>query len=1678
MAKIPSPISTGNAGANYEHQIGAACLAVLLTGGMMLTSAEKVLTKVHLQARHRGWATDDLLLEGEGQDGIEHRVAIQAKRTFVLQKNDEECVKTLHAAWTDFSNATLFRELRDRIVLITGETPTSFTRGMRSVLDAARASLDVSDFNSRSAAYFSKDARHCFDVLCNILRAHAGVAATNEAIWRFLRIWDFIVLDFHASSGTAQTLVTSLLSATAVGPLGQANDTWNSLLTLVARDSGRARSFDRNALPPELRERHQMPNAAPRETLESLRLATAIVRDGIEDRLANNVMLPRPEVVSSGLASLDEMDALVVTGPAGNGKSVVAAKIYDVLAGESLGIAFRSDSLATPHLATSALNIGLNLRALMRLYALHPRRLLWIESAERLFEKSRPEREAFVDLMRLISRERGWKLIITCREYSAEKFRAAFLEGFGIRGAVLPVPGLSDRELDSVATAMPKLSAPLSDPLLRRVLRNPLNLHLAARMSWPETAGFALSRRSFREKAWREVVCRDDEPADGMPLERERVMIEVALRRARALAAYVHVDGISARALHALEQDSLVVADPADPSKFSPSHDVYEDWALLQFIQRQWEQSNGVAANLFAELGSHPAIRRSFRIWLLELVDVNPTDGEQLVLSMINDTTLSGYWRDEALVAVFQSAGATGTLLRLGSALLTGDGEALRRAVHLLRVSCRKLPPGVTATVRATSFLLVPDGGAWDVMPFLLFKGTSLLRTDDILWILGFLEDWAKGARQHGTPKGAEAAAALCELLLSCVENVNHQHRRAFRERVVSVMLSIPRASEQQLRAMVEKAVEKQHGDTDGQIILKLIWSHFAGSTVCRELPGLTLQVAESKLRLAERTSPHPKRERMIRHRELESVFGLGHFHDLDDFPASAWQGPFLNLLLYHPDRGIELIQCLANKCCAAYAADADEIIEPPFQTEIIFNDGSRNSQWANERLWRLYRGSSVGPDVLKSALMALETWLLQKGERGDADFREIFSRLLRESDNVAVTAVLASVAMAYPHLLAESAVPLFTNPGFFDADLERLTHDQADINSSIEKMWPSTGEEQALCEGERRDSSQKRHRRESLESLAVMLQMTAARPLMWALFDQYIATLPPDGEQNDEDRVWRLRLHRIDVRNFARVGEMEDGRVVYQPGPASPELEEFKKQSLPAHHDREHRTWLYLWGVHVFEWREPEKYRPEDWREKLLAVRALPPNTERNMPHFFQTSGAPQIAAVCLRDRWTELEPQDRAWCIERVCQELESLPDLGVFAVGMTSQSDGVNAAAQVAPLIIARTDDPQIRTRATSCLSSALLHPERHIVQAAANGIGAAFFELDSPLVLAGVHALLEWVRETLAFEAAQRLLPWGERRSSDDFDRELRGRLRDEWGKTSFDEAMFFTTDFFRGPSLMVLPPLLGIFGRAHSDPFAHRIHAHLAEILLQAWRSDKARSPHDDALPEVELRYVERQQLTEALARFALACPESVSRTIVEPLAAAALENQEEAAKFVKQLTYCEDQRPSGGRFWTLWQIFADVLPSPTGNDDDASHFRKLVDALLLGISWKPETFEWMPLTGNTSRLLDFFVRLPPSLSTLTSFSILAERFRGELIPRALPALAEKLAALSDRNFMSRAAMGALESILQTLICTGATEIRSQPALRTATLALLEMLVEAGSSAGFALRDDFLTPLPT
>ena len=210
----------------------------------------------------------------------------------------------------------------------------------------------------------------------------------------------------------------------------------------------RASSITWNDLPIELRNRHARAPVADSILLARLRDHSApVIKDARTE--IGGVHIPRAALVDELLCFLEEYQIVMLVGEAGSGKSALAREAYDIVTADSLGMAFRAESFATAHIDHTFMPIGLDRARIKALCALHPRKVAWIESLERLLEKN--TRHAFGDLLREVKEDPAWRLVITCRDYSAPAVHASFFESIGLSCRQLELQFSASRNADFFA---------------------------------------------------------------------------------------------------------------------------------------------------------------------------------------------------------------------------------------------------------------------------------------------------------------------------------------------------------------------------------------------------------------------------------------------------------------------------------------------------------------------------------------------------------------------------------------------------------------------------------------------------------------------------------------------------------------------------------------------------------------------------------------------------------------------------------------------------------------------------------------------------------------------------------------------------------------------------------------------------------------------------------------------------------------------------------------------------------------------------------------------------------------------------------------------------------------------------------------------------------------------------
>src|SRR5262249_16953895 len=154
--------------------------------------------------------------------------------------------------------------------------------------------------------------------------------------------------------------------------------------------------------------------------------------------------------------------------------------------------------------------------------------------------------------------------------------------------------------------------------------------------------------------------------------------------------------------------------------------------------------------------GSYPAVRRSYRKWVGELVERDPETADRVFLAALDRNSLSNHSCDDTLVAFLRSQDAASFLERHHEALFAGGMELLHRVIHLLRVACVTAPSWLGASPQTASLFTVPDGPAWGAVLRLVRSRSSSFDRENGLLLLGLIEDWSRGVSwQNPYPDGA-----------------------------------------------------------------------------------------------------------------------------------------------------------------------------------------------------------------------------------------------------------------------------------------------------------------------------------------------------------------------------------------------------------------------------------------------------------------------------------------------------------------------------------------------------------------------------------------------------------------------------------------------------------------------------------------------------------------------------------------------------------------------------------------------------------------------------------------------------------------------------------------------------------------------------------------------------------
>lgn len=862
------------------------------------------------------------------------------------------------------------------------------------------------------------------------------------------------------------------------------------------------------------------------------------------------------------------------------------------------------------------------------------------------------------------------------------------------------------------------------------------------------------------------------------------------------------------------------------------------------------------------------------------------------------------------------------------------------------------------------------------------------------------------------------------------------------------------------------------------------------GMAACRDVPESVIKAAQTRFLMSEEELANLRWHGG--YREVESAFGInGNVHH-EYYPASAYQGPFFHLLRHSHKVGLDFVIDFVNASSDWYGKRIlpTEYVELPEEIAIAFSDGTTRQQWCNDRLWKMYRGTSVGPTVLQSALMALEFWLFEVAEAWPKHVDSILLRILRQSNNVALTAVVASLANAYPHAAVESLLVLLSSPECILLDKPRMV---ADLHPPSSWPFPRLNSNNDLYHDERKQADARLHRKRDLEVAIMTIQLGSSKERVQQILDQHRGALPPTDDQNEISRIWRLSLHRMDLRRYqptvesVEVSNPEQGgeelqkvqRVRYDPVAAEPDLESMISQSAAEHAEMNSRLALQMWGIKTFERENPVQYDPAKWKEQLDVARSLSLNSAASSSPDFGQSASAFIAAVCVRDHWDEMIAEEQTWCVSIICAEIELHCDQWHQMARVQRYSmAGDRPTAWAISALIGRVTDPDLRLRVKKALVLATTHSNDEVRNYAAMGVGVNLWAKDRELAIRCVNLLASEAIQVEEQLRKQDGIPYPNRRSIYDIEPEVAKSVREDFFKSDGIAAEACSKcDPTTWTGSEAFSRMLAILSHAPTENMAIEAFRRLAETLVTWWNTDddrRGQGKRRERPTEIE------PVLTDLFERFLLRIPAESARTVIEPILSAVNAHVREVSWIIRGLVGVEDRVPNTEQFWFLWSLFVEKVSAASWLqhiDDEHPRGSEMMSAIFLTTGWKEEVRHWRSLEGYADRVHSLFEQLPASSTIYEDYVSFLYYIGEQSLPDAFVRLANKLVTTDPNKLLrGRNTIYLLEVLLRRHVYVRPRELKRRTDLRTAVLHLLDVLVENGSSAAFRMRDDFVTPL--
>ncbi|RWX46269.1 hypothetical protein H206_00763 [Candidatus Electrothrix aarhusensis] len=1674
--KQSNPTSEGGLGTIFETRVQAAFVVLMLSGRVAPCLPPFPIIKLKLQGSYAGFETDDFIAFTKLGEK-EAKLLAQIKHDVSITKGNRNFVKTVHRAWNDFKNKSLFNPLKDSFALITGPLDSDDINHVRPVLEWARYCENEAEFflKINKPGFASKEKKAKIEVFRTVLTEANGADISEQQLWSFLKSFHLIGYDLDQESGGTRSLLLSLI---AQYTKGEPSSLWTKILDAVQTANQNAGTVTLETLPEEITSAFSTADFSGwRADLNKLKDHGEYILQNIRTKVGA-VHIPQTDSLAQLFDCSESSGFVLVSGERGAGKSSLIRSFADAASENAPIFCLRTEDLDKPHLDNvfSAIGLQSSLADLEAGFALVPKKYLLIESLEKLLELSRTS--AFNDLLQFLKKQYGWTVIATCRDYAYQQIVFHYLQPSEINFTSLVLHGFTDEDVQSLCQQHVSLQQLIKNKTLKTFLHSPFYAELAFRVLG-NGGRFSPDQgeREFIDAAWDHVIAKEQERENGMPVKRRQTFIDLAVQRAKKMVYGVPEKGFDSEVLLKLEGDNLVRRD-TKKHLVSPAHDVFEDWALERYIEEDFQKNLGNQADFLAEIGNEPAITRAFRLWLHQKLRLDE-DVEDFVYSVLTGKDVARYWQDETIAAVLQGDNPDEFLRKLKKHLLANEGELLQRFCFILRTACqtpdqRTLPRKDDG--KPSILFLKPHGNGWQALICFLFNNKDNFPYTFRPHIAAVLKGWAGLLRADELlPVPAHEVGLLALYLLN---DIKKSHGRDDgRKEIIRIIIKTSSAILEEFAALVETDILATSRGTDrppyADDFCELIFSFIESAFVCAHHPDLLIKLAYSEWFVSEQR--HTDGPRFTHPTDRRERFGLHEFNR-NFLSASGVTGPFRHLLNHHPAKAIDFIIDICNRAVEKYAHTGyirhqnDEFSAPVIeQVEIQLNDSATVKQYCSGSFWIAYRGISEVPPLLECALMALENWLIVYTEHVDTIAVErIFDHILRNSNSVMPTAVLASVATGFPNKAGKAALPFLKIPELYSLDRGRFVHERGG-----RIMFPSLGVEPLadFYTEERRAAALRPWRKEHLETLVTRLQFSKLRETALSAVDKIRSFLP-------DSKDIRFLLHRIDSRRWKPIQDKKNNKIVFEPEELEPDLEKTQRQTQETMQVCNRFSALFSWADKKFKRESSDHEFYQTWNQALEEAKELHKIFEKESAFFIHHGGVGPIvaAAVFIRDYSNELSKGDLSWCVTLISQTIKSNADTDHYLdLKDVIYHDGSVAAANILPVLLGIIpDDKQLEIKIL--IVTALTHAEEKVRCMATNGIREHLWQRNTEFAEKYIAGAIKYARFEKENELEARRIYSGASEGREQW-LAKKDAFRDQFARGALGNELEQIT-FATHSSWCILSPCLMI-------PDGSREPEHVALFSQMLWlffaveqNQKKYYQDQDNTLKidtDISFGFIQR------FATYLFPLHSSNFHDYIDLLKTGCETAPGFTYSVLLHIALTSEQQEKKEIYWQLWGQLSETVQQialkkadDNSSDSQQGEIRKLIRGMLhADTPWQKLDYENQEMTLGKDLLLEFAENAGRNQDVFEALASLLYHFPKIFLEEGIHLLARHQGEVKDNHLISyRDTAFYLENAIQRFLQLDHPGPLPRK-MHESCFILLNALVETASSRAYYLREHLI-----